>query len=74
VRPVIVVVEFVSAQYGHGVALADDQDAVEEFAADAADEAFGDGVGDDAARAAPVVAGRGDRGVLRHAVSWFAGR
>ena len=25
--------EFVSAEYGHGVALADDQDAVEEFAA-----------------------------------------
>jgi hypothetical protein len=33
VRPVIVVVEFVSAKYGRGAALADDQDAVEEFAA-----------------------------------------
>ena len=60
----MIVVEFVSAKYGHGVALADDQDAVEEFAADAADESFGDGVGNDAARAAPVVAGRGDCGSL----------
>jgi hypothetical protein len=42
---VIVVVELVLAKCGRGVALIDDQDAVEEFAADGADEAFGDGVG-----------------------------
>ena len=44
-RPVIVVVALELAQYGCGVSLVDDQDAVEEFAADGADEAFGDGVG-----------------------------
>ena len=33
------------AEYGHGVALIDDQGAVEELAADGADEAFSDGVG-----------------------------
>jgi hypothetical protein len=45
VRPVTVVVEFVLAKYGCSVALIDDQDVVEELAADGADEAFGDGVG-----------------------------
>jgi hypothetical protein len=45
VRPVIVVVELVLAKGGRGVALVDDQDAVEELAADGADEAFGNGVG-----------------------------
>jgi len=32
-------------EYRRGVALIDDEDAVEEFATDGADEAFGDGVG-----------------------------
>ena len=32
-------------EHGRGVLLVDDQDPVEEFAADGADEAFGDGVG-----------------------------
>jgi hypothetical protein len=45
VWPVLVVVEFVLAKCGRGVAVVDDQDAVEEFTADGADEAFGDGVG-----------------------------
>jgi hypothetical protein len=36
---------FVLAQHGGGVSLVDDEDAVEEFAADAADEAFGNRVG-----------------------------
>jgi hypothetical protein len=36
---------FVLAQDGCGVSPVDDQDAVEEFASDAADEAFGDRVG-----------------------------
>ena len=45
VWPVIVVVVFVPAQDSCGMALVDDQDAVEEFAADGADEAFGDRVG-----------------------------
>jgi hypothetical protein len=40
-----VVVELVLAEHGRGVPLVDDQCAVEEFAADGADEAFGDGVG-----------------------------
>jgi hypothetical protein len=44
VRPVTVVVELVLAKYGRGMGLVDDQDVVEEFAADGADEAFGDGV------------------------------
>ena len=35
----------VLAEHGGGVPLVDDQGAVEEFAADAADEAFGDRVG-----------------------------
>jgi hypothetical protein len=43
VWPVIVVVELVAAKCGRGVVLIDDQDAVQEFAADGADEAFGDG-------------------------------
>ena len=45
VWPVIVVVVFVPAQHPCGMALVDDQDAVEEFATDRADEAFGDRVG-----------------------------
>ena len=40
-----VVVVLVLAEHGDGVPLVDDQGAVEEFAADAADEAFGDRVG-----------------------------
>jgi hypothetical protein len=42
---VVVVVLGVLAQHNCGVALVDDEDAVEEFAADGADEAFGDRVG-----------------------------
>jgi hypothetical protein len=42
---VVVVVLLVLAKHGRGVALVDDQDAVEEFATDCADEAFGDRVG-----------------------------
>ena len=45
VRPVAVVMLFVLAQHCSGMALVGDQDAVEEFASDAADEAFGDRVG-----------------------------
>jgi hypothetical protein len=45
VWPVTVVMAFVVAQHGSGVLLVDDQDAVEEFATDGADEAFGDRVG-----------------------------
>jgi hypothetical protein len=45
VRPVTVVVDLVLAKHGRRVALVDDQDSVEEFAADGADEAFSDGVG-----------------------------
>ena len=45
VRPVIVVVVLVVTKHGRGVPLVDDQDAVEELAAEAADEAFGDRVG-----------------------------
>src|SRR4051812_21529664 len=40
-----VVVMLVLAEHGGGVALVDDQDAVEEFSTDRADEAFGDRVG-----------------------------
>jgi hypothetical protein len=56
------------------VELADDQDAVEELAADAADEASA--MAWATMRLGPLrwVAGRSDRGILRHAVSWFAGR
>ena len=39
VRPVNVVVKFVLAKYGRGVAPIDDETAVEEFASDGADEA-----------------------------------
>jgi len=39
---VIVVVAFELVQYGCGVSTVDDQEVVEEFAADRADEAFGD--------------------------------
>jgi hypothetical protein len=42
---VIIVVAHELTQYGCGVSLVDDQEAVEEFAADRLDEAFGDGVG-----------------------------
>ena len=45
VRPVAVVMAFVLAQHNRGVALVDDQDAVEEFTANAADETFSDRVG-----------------------------
>lgn len=45
VRPVSVEVVFVLAENGCGMSLVDDQSAVEEFAADAANEAFGDRVG-----------------------------
>jgi hypothetical protein len=38
-------VALILVEHGGGVPLVDDQGAVEEFAADAADEAFGDGVG-----------------------------
>ena len=44
VRTVIVVVALELAYRGCGVSFVDDQDPVEEFAADGADEAFGDGV------------------------------
>ena len=42
VRAVMVVVALELAQHGCGVSLVDDHKAVEEFAADGADEAFGD--------------------------------
>ena len=45
VRPVIVVMVLVLAKHGCGMPLVGDEDAVEELASDAADEAFGDGVG-----------------------------
>ena len=45
VRPVIVVVVLVLAKRPCGMPLVDDEDAVEELAADASDEAFGDRVG-----------------------------
>jgi hypothetical protein len=38
----LVVVVLVLAEHGGGVPLVDDQDAVEEFVADTADETFGD--------------------------------
>jgi hypothetical protein len=73
VRPVTVVVKFVLAKYGRGVALVDDEDAVEELAADGADKAFSDGVGPrrphgrpddlDAAAGEDGVEGRGELGV-----------
>ena len=44
VRPVVVVVALVLAQHGCGVPLVDDQEAVEEFTANAADKTFGDRV------------------------------
>jgi hypothetical protein len=40
-----VVVVLVLVEHNRGVALVDDQDAIEEFATDRADEAFGDRVG-----------------------------
>ena len=43
-RPVFVEMVLELAEHGCRVSLVDDQDAVEEFAADGADEAFGDGV------------------------------
>ena len=42
--PVFVEVALIMAKYNGGVSLVDDQDAVEEFAADRADEAFRDRV------------------------------
>ena len=42
---VVVVMAFVLPKHGRGVSLVDDQDAVEEFATNRADEAFGDRVG-----------------------------
>jgi hypothetical protein len=45
VRPVTVVVALELAEHGCRVSLIDDQEAVEEFAADGADEALGDCVG-----------------------------
>jgi hypothetical protein len=44
-RPVSVEVVLVLAENGCGISLVDDQSAVEEFAAAAANEAFGDRVG-----------------------------
>jgi len=44
VRTMIIVVALELAQHGCGVSLVDDEKAVEEFAADGADEAFRDGV------------------------------
>jgi hypothetical protein len=44
-RPVIVVMVLVLTKHGCGMPLVDDEDAVEQFAAEAADEAFGDRVG-----------------------------
>jgi hypothetical protein len=44
VRTVIVVVALELAQHGCGVSLVDEEKTVEEFAADGADEAFGDRV------------------------------
>jgi hypothetical protein len=43
--PMAVVVVLVLAEDGGGVPLVDDEDSVEELAADGADEAFGDRVG-----------------------------
>ena len=45
VRPVVVVMVLVLAKHGCGVPQVNDEDPVEEFASDAADEAFGDRVG-----------------------------
>jgi hypothetical protein len=45
VRPVSVEVVSVLVENGCGMSLVDDQGAVEEFAADTANEAFGDRVG-----------------------------
>jgi hypothetical protein len=45
VWPVAVVVLGVLGQHGCGMPLVGDEDSVEEFAADAADETFGDRVG-----------------------------
>jgi hypothetical protein len=68
-----VVVALELAEYGCGVSLVDDQETVEEFAAEGADEAFGDGVGPrsshrrlddlDVGRGEHGVEGRGERGV-----------
>jgi hypothetical protein len=46
-------VALVLAQHGCGVSLVDDQEAVEEFASDAADEAFGDRIGTRCAHGCP---------------------
>jgi hypothetical protein len=44
VWPVVVVMACVLLEHGCGVTVVDDHDMVEEFAADGADQAFGDGV------------------------------
>src|SRR4029453_17441138 len=44
-RPVIVLRGLVLTKHGRGMPLVGDQDAVEQFAAEAADEAFGDRLG-----------------------------
>jgi hypothetical protein len=44
VRAVLVVVMIIFAEHRCGMLLVDDQDTVEEFTADAADEAFGNRV------------------------------
>ena len=64
-RPVTVVMLLVLAKHDCGVALIDDQYAVEQFPADAADEAFSDGVGPRRAHRCPDDAkvGGGEDGV-----------
>ena len=52
-RTVVVVMALVLAQHGCGVSLVDDQEAIEEFALDAADEAFGDRIGTRCAHGCP---------------------
>jgi hypothetical protein len=65
VRPVLVVMALVLTKHGGGVPLVDDQEAVEEFAAEGADEAFGDGVGPRSSyrRLDDLDVGRGEHGV-----------
>jgi hypothetical protein len=67
VRPVGVVVALVLAQYGSGMLLVDYQHAVEEFTANATDEAFGDRVGPRGLHGRPDDADvdRGEDGVER---------
>jgi hypothetical protein len=65
VRRVIVVMALVLTKHGGGVSLVDDREAVEEFAAEGADEAFGDGVGPPSSyrRLDDLDVGRGEHGV-----------